>query len=469
MKLFNTISGKLEEFKPIEEKKVRMYFCGPTVYDYPHIGNLRTFVMSDILRRYLEFKGYEVVFVMNLTDVDDKTIKGAIKEGVSLREYTDKYAKAFFEDISAIRIKPATYYPRATDTIKDIVEFIKVLIDKGHAYKTDDGVYFDISSFKDYGKLSKLDRRQIKVGASGRVKSDEYSKEDVVDFALWKTWKEEDGNVYWETEIGKGRPGWHIECSVMSTKYLGETFDIHGGGVDLIFPHHENEIAQSEAKTGKEFVRYWFHVEHLMVNGKKMSKSEGNFYTLRDLIKKGYSPKAIRFVLISTHYKKPLDFTEEKVKQAESTIKDLEVFIAKMKKVKEVNINVPEDTHFAKLVDETREKFINSMDDNLNVPEALGVVFSLVLEFENRDLSNISSYEANKLLSFLTEVKEVLDFFDMDIDEVSEEIKELINLRENFRKEKNFKEADRIRDEIILKGYQIIDTKIGPIVVNKKL
>lgn len=465
MKLFNTMTGKIEEFKPLEEGKVRIYFCGPTVYDYPHIGNLRTFVTSDILRRYLEFKGYEVIFVMNLTDVDDKTIKGAMREGISLKEYTDRYAKAFFEDISAIRIKPATYYPRATDTIRDIVEFIKTLIDKGYAYKTEDGVYFDISSFKGYGKLSKLDRREIKVGASGRVKSDEYSKDDVVDFALWKNWKEEDGNVYWETEIGKGRPGWHIECSVMSTKYLGETFDIHGGGVDLVFPHHENEIAQSEAKTGKEFVRYWFHVEHLMVNGRKMSKSEGNFYTLRDLLKKGYNPKAIRLVLISTHYKKPLDFTEEKVKQAQNSILDLEVFIAKMKKVIEVNTSVPVDGKFLSLVDDVRKKFIEAMDDNLNVPEALGITFSLVSEFENRDITEISSCEAEKVLEFLKDVKVVLDFFDIDIDEVPEEIKNMIFEREKLRKEKNFRESDRIRDELLSKKYQIIDTKIGPIVV----
>ena len=245
MRIYNTLSRQVEEFIPLEGNKVRMYFCGPTVYDFAHIGNFRTFVMSDILHRYLKFRGYDVTFVMNLTDVDDKTIRGAMKEGISLKEYTDRYAKAFFEDLETIRIEKATYYPRATETINDIVEFIKVLMSKGHAYKTEDGVYFDISSFKEYGKLSKLDKSNLKPGASGRVRVDEYSKEDIVDFALWKAWKEEDGNVYWETEIGKGRPGWHIECSVMSTKYLGDTLDIHGGGVDLIFPHHENEIAQS--------------------------------------------------------------------------------------------------------------------------------------------------------------------------------------------------------------------------------
>lgn len=464
LKLYNTLTKTLEEFKPIEEGKVKMYFCGPTVYDYPHIGNLRTFVVSDVLRRYLEYRGYEVVFVMNLTDVDDKTIKGARREGISLKEYTDRYAKIFFEDISTIRIKPATYYPRATDTIKEIVEFVKALIEKGYAYKTEDGVYFDISSFKEYGKLSNLDKREIRVGASGRVHADEYSKDDVVDFALWKAWKEEDGDVYWDTEIGKGRPGWHIECSVMSTKYLGETFDIHGGGVDLIFPHHENEIAQSEAKTGKKFVNYWVHVEHLMVNGRKMSKSEGNFYTLRDLLAKGYSPKAIRLVLISTHYKKPLDFTEDKVVQAQNTIKDLELFIARMKKISKVNTSVNVDSSKVEVIVNARKRFIDSMDDNLNVPEALGVVFSLVSSYENRDITSISSVEADEVLKFLEEVKSVLDFFDMDIDQVPSEVLELVNQREEFRKNKNFSEADRIRNLITSKGYTLIDTKIGSIV-----
>ena len=465
IRIYNTMTGRVEDFVPIEEGKVKMYFCGPTVYDYPHIGNLRTFVVSDVLRRYLEFRGYEVTFVMNLTDVDDKTIKGARSEGISLREYTDKYAKAFFEDISTIRIKPATYYPRATDTIKEIVEFIKVLIQKKHAYVTEDGVYFDISSFKDYGKLSKLDKRNIKVGASGRIKVDEYTKDDVVDFALWKAWKEEDGDVYWDTEIGRGRPGWHIECSVMSTKYLGGTFDIHGGGVDLIFPHHENEIAQSEAKTGKEFVRYWFHVEHLMINGKKMSKSEGNFFTLRDLIKRNANPKAVRLVLISTHYRKPLDFTEEKVLQAQNTIRDLEIFIAKMKKVVEVNRSLEVCEDVIKSIDDARNRFIESMDDNLNVPEALGVFFSLVSVYENKDISKISSKEAMKLLGFIEEVKSILDFFDMDIDVLPEEVKEMVYKREQFRSIRKFEEADKIRDEIISKGYSVIDTKIGSIVV----
>jgi cysteinyl-tRNA synthetase len=466
MRIYNTLSRQVEEFIPLEGNKVRMYFCGPTVYDFAHIGNFRTFVMSDILHRYLKFRGYDVTFVMNLTDVDDKTIRGAMKEGISLKEYTDRYAKAFFEDLETMRIEKATYYPRATETINDIVEFIKVLMSKGHAYKTEDGVYFDISSFKEYGKLSKLDKSNIKPGASGRVRVDEYSKEDIVDFALWKAWKEEDGNVYWETEIGKGRPGWHIECSVMSTKYLGDTLDIHGGGVDLIFPHHENEIAQSECKTGKQFVRYWFHVEHLMINGRKMSKSEGNFFTLRDLVAKGYSPKAIRLVLISTHYRKPLDFTEEKVKQAESTVKNLELFIAKMKKVLSKNNEITPTK--LDIIENAKNKFVESMDDDLNVPEALGIVFSLISEFENTNITAISSKEAEEILRFLADVRKVLDFFDMDINEVPQEVLRMLEERENLRKNREFSKADEIRNRLTEMGYEVIDTKIGSIVVKFK-
>ena len=463
MKLYNTISRQVEELIPLDGNKIKMYFCGPTVYDFAHIGNFRTFVMSDVLHRYLKFRNYEVTFVMNLTDVDDKTIRGAMREGISLKEYTDKYTKAFFEDIEAMRIERATYYPRATETIRDIVEFIKVLLDKGHAYKASDGVYFDISSFDKYGELSKLRKSNIKPGASGRVSLDEYSKDDIVDFALWKGWKEEDGDVYWETEIGKGRPGWHIECSVMSTKYLGDTLDIHGGGVDLIFPHHENEIAQSDCKTGKKFVRYWFHVEHLMVNGRKMSKSEGNFFTLRDLVKKGYSPKAIRLVLVSTHYRKPLDFTEEKIKQAENTIKDLEIFIAKMKKVYQKNKNVKPTK--LNVIKDAEERFISSMDDDLNIPESLGVMFSLISEFENTDIASISSEEAGEILKFLENVKKILDFFDMNIDDVPQDILRMIEERENLRKNKEFSKSDEIRSKIVGMGYDIIDTKIGSLVV----
>ena len=287
--LFNTLTRRKEPFTPLEIGKVKMYTCGPTVYDYAHIGNFRAFLFEDLLKRWLLLQGFKVTHVMNLTDVDDKTIRGSQKQGLPLRQFTDFYIKAFFEDIKTLNILAADVYPRATDRIPEMVALIKTLMDKGYAYRGEDGsIYYCISKFPDYGKLSKLKTAELKAGA--RVSQDEYAKEEAQDFALWKAWTPEDGDVFWETELGKGRPGWHIECSAMSMKYLGETFDIHCGGVDNIFPHHENEIAQSEAASGKKFVNYWLHNEHLQVEGKKMSKSLGNYYTLRDLLAKQCDP-----------------------------------------------------------------------------------------------------------------------------------------------------------------------------------
>ncbi|MDI6827410.1 MAG: cysteine--tRNA ligase, partial [Armatimonadota bacterium] len=291
IRYFNTLTREKNEFHAINDMKVGLYTCGPTVYDFAHIGNWRTYLFEDILRRHLESRGFEVTHVMNITDVDDKTIRGANEKGISLNEYTAPFIAAFYEDRDHLNIKPAHVYPRATEHITEMVALIKKLLEKGIAYKAEDGsIYYDISKFPDYGKLSHFKIEELKAGA--RVSSDEYEKEQVSDFALWKAWDEADGNVYWDTELGRGRPGWHIECSAMSMKYLGETFDIHTGGVDNIFPHHENEIAQSEAATGKPFVNYWLHSEHLLVENRKMSKSLGNFYTLRDLIARGYDPLA---------------------------------------------------------------------------------------------------------------------------------------------------------------------------------
>ncbi|MEM7825323.1 MAG: cysteine--tRNA ligase, partial [Candidatus Aenigmatarchaeota archaeon] len=334
LKLYNTLTRKKEVFKPIRKNEVRMYTCGPTVYDFAHIGNFRTYVWQDILKRWLLYKGFRVIHVMNITDIDDKTIKGSRSQGISLKEFTEKYTEAFFKDSESLNLLPANFYPRATQHIKEIVELIKILIRKGYAYKSEDGsIYYNISKFKSYGKLSKLKIKELKAGA--RVKLDSYTKEEAYDFALWKAWDPEDGDVFFETDIGKGRPGWHIECSAMSMKYLGETFDIHTGGVDLIFPHHENEIAQSEAATGKKFVKYWLHAEHLIVEGRKMSKSLGNFYTLRDLIGKGYNPISIRYLLLSTHYKQQLNFTFESLESAKNTVESLFNFLLKLKEIKE--------------------------------------------------------------------------------------------------------------------------------------
>ncbi|MFQ5499263.1 MAG: cysteine--tRNA ligase, partial [Candidatus Zixiibacteriota bacterium] len=307
LKFRNSFSGTLEEFTTLEPNKVRLYTCGPTVYNYQHIGNFRTFMWGDLLRRYLAYKGYEVLSVMNITDIDDKIIRDSLAAGISRKEFTDKFENAFFEDFDALRIKRADVHPHATDHIPEMVSMVQKLVDNGAAYEVDGSYYFKISAFPKYGKLANLDMEGLKAGA--RVATDEYEKESVSDFALWKAWTPEDGDIFWETEIGKGRPGWHLECSVMSMKYLGDTFDIHTGGVDLMFPHHENEIAQSEATTGKKFVRYWLHGKHLIVEGRKMSKSMGNFFTLRDILDKGYSGLVVRYLLISSHYRQQLNFT----------------------------------------------------------------------------------------------------------------------------------------------------------------
>ena len=307
LRLTNTMTKKLEEFMPLEGNHVRMYTCGPTVYNFAHIGNFRTYMFEDLLRRFLKYKGYTVTQVMNITDIDDKTIKGSQEKGISLSDFTAPIKKAFFDDLDALRIERAEYYPEATAHIPEMVELVKRLIDKGLAYEVNGNYYFSISKFPEYGKLSHIDLAGLKPGA--RVAADEYEKESVSDFALWKAWDEKDGDVFWETDLGRGRPGWHLECSVMSMKYLGESFDIHTGGVDNIFPHHENEIAQSEGASGKKFVHLWLHSEHLIVERQKMSKSLKNEYTLRDILNMGYPALAVRYALLSTHYRQQLNFT----------------------------------------------------------------------------------------------------------------------------------------------------------------
>ncbi|HEC80710.1 MAG TPA: cysteine--tRNA ligase, partial [Firmicutes bacterium] len=335
MRFYNTLIKSVEEFSPLEGDVVKMYTCGPTVYDYAHIGNFRTYVFEDILRRWLKFRGYKVIQVMNITDVDDKTIMGANEKGISLDEYTREYTNAFFEDIDTLRIERAEHYPRATEHINEMIALIEKLIEKGIAYVADDGIYYSIAKFPEYGKLSGFDVKSVKAGA--RVAKDEYDKEDVRDFALWKFRRPDE--PFWSAPFGDGRPGWHIECSAMSMKYLGETFDIHIGGVDNIFPHHENEIAQSEGATGKKFVRYWLHSEHLIVEGRKMSKSLGNFYTLRDLLSMGYNPIAIRYLLLSTHYRKQLNFTFDGLKGAYSTVMRLWDTIGRLESISDLSVD----------------------------------------------------------------------------------------------------------------------------------
>ena len=456
-KLYNTLTHKKELVKPIKDNQIDMYSCGPTVYDFAHIGNFRAYICSDILKRYLKYSGFKVKHVMNITDVDDKTIKGANKEGISLKEYTSRYEKSFFEDLETLNIDKADVFPRATEHIPEMVSIIKKLLKGRIAYKSEDGsVYYNISKFKDYGKLSHTKVKQLKEGA--RVKQDSYEKEEAKDFALWKAYDKEDGNVFWETEIGKGRPGWHIECSAMSIKHLGEHFDIHGGGVDLIFPHHENEIAQSEGSTKKKFVNYWFHNEHLLVNGQKMSKSLGNFYTLRDLLGKGCSPKAIRYLLLSANYRVQLNFTEESVKASENAVQRLNDFMIKLKEIKGNN----ENKGIKKIIDNTKKEFQKAMNDDLNISLALSHVFEFVKEINTLMMeSKIGKKNAEELIKLMHELDKVLGILEEKEEELSPELKKLIDERENARKEKDFAKADKIRNELKEKGIILEDTKDG--------
>ena len=457
LKLYNTLTRKKEVFKPLKENIVKLYTCGPTVWDYAHIGNFRAYICSDILKRYLKYKGFKVKHVMNITDVDDKTIKGANKEEISLKEFTRKYQKAFFEDIETLNIDKADVFPRATEHVKEMISIIKKLLKNKTAYESEDGsVYYDISKFKGYGSLSHTKLKELEAGK--RVKQDQYEKEQAQDFALWKAYDKEDGNVVWKTEIGNGRPGWHIECSAMSMKYLGEHFDIHAGGVDLIFPHHENEIAQSEASTNKKFVNYWFHNEHLLVDGHKMSKSLGNFYTLRDLLNKGYNPKAIRYLLLSANYRVQLNFTEEAVKAADNAVQRLNDFMIKLKEIK----NKVDNKNINKIIQKTQDEFEEAMDDDLNISIALSHIFELVKEVNTLIMQNrVGKNNAKKIIKFMHDIDKVLGILEEKEGKLSAELKKLIEEREKARKENNYEKADKIRQQLKEKGIVLEDTKDG--------
>jgi len=487
IRFFNTLGGKLEPFKPIQNGTVRLYTCGPTVYDYAHIGNYRAYMFEDLLKRFLQFMGYKVIHVMNITDVDDKTIKGANALGLSLAEYTEKYIRAFHRDRKTLRIMDADFYPKATENILGMARLVKGLLDKGYAYEKDGNYYFNIAKFGDYGKLSNIDKRELMAGV--RIDSDEYEKESVQDFALWKAPKE--GDPYWETEIGPGRPGWHIECSVMSAKYLGDTFDIHCGGVDNIFPHHENEIAQSEAYTGKKFVNYWLHCQHLIRDGQKMSKSKGNIVTIEELIENhNADPLALRLLLLSTHYRKMLNFTFESLEQAKASLERINKFL---KDLSNTDLKDGETPEAFALAENMEQNFIKGLSDDLNISAALAALFEMIrkantLLAEGKMLKK----DAEKMLSVIKSIDEVLAVasFPENIafekrtvklkgrvhasseitghisvekkeENLTNEIKEKINLREKARAEKNFELADKIRDELLEKGIVLEDTKNG--------
>jgi cysteinyl-tRNA synthetase len=461
LRFFNTLTRKVEEFKPLREGEVGMYTCGPTVYNHAHIGNFRAYIFEDLLRRYLKYRGYRVTQVMNLTDIDDKTIKGSIAEKVSLGEYTARYKKAFFEDVDALKIERAEYYPEATTHIPEMVELIKSLRDKGIAYRSGNDIYYSIEKFLAYGKLSHMDLNSLQAGASQRVAADEYEKEQVSDFALWKGWDQSDGDVYWETEIGKGRPGWHIECSAMSMKYLGEHFDIHTGGVDNMFPHHENEIAQSEGASGKPFVNYWLHCAHLVVDGKKMSKSLNNFYTVPELLGRGYPTVAIRYLLISTHYRASLNFTFEGLEGAKAAIQRLRDFHDNLQSVKD---NQLESGKVDEYVEQVRNLFVEALDDDLNISGGLGAIFDFVRDI-NRLISEsgISQADAQKAIATMEGFDSILGVLKREEVSLDAEVEALIQERNEARKARNFKRSDEIRDQLLARGIILEDTPQGTV------
>jgi cysteinyl-tRNA synthetase len=457
LRLYNTLTRVKEEFQPIHPGEVRLYTCGPTVYNYAHIGNFRAFVFEDILRRYLIYKGYRVVQVMNLTDVDDRTIRGARQAKIPLSEYVKIYSQAFFEDLSTLNIQPAEHYPAATDHIPEMVALITRLLEREYAYPAGGSVYFKVDAFPDYGKLSHLEERQLQAGASGRVDADDYEREDVRDFALWKGWTEADGDVYWETELGKGRPGWHIECSAMAMKYLGSPIDIHAGGVDLIFPHHENEIAQSEGATGQPFVQRWLHCQHLLVDNQKMSKSLGNFHALRDLLKQGYKAKAIRYSLLSTHYRQTQNFTLEGLAAAEAAVQRLQDFMANLQTADGSGTSVEG------LIGRATQAFEAGMDDDLNISLGLAGIFEFVREV-NRLLADgrLSRENAQTVMATMRQFDRVLGLLDEEEAGVDAEAERLSQEREQARKRRDFAAADRLRAQISALGYVIEDTPRGP-------
>ena len=459
MKLYNTLTRKKEEFIPLEEGKVKMYVCGPTVYNYIHIGNARPFIMFDTLRRYLQYKGYDVTFVQNFTDVDDKIIKRGHEEGISPEEIANKYIDEYFVDADGLGIKRADVHPRVTDNIQQIIDFVKDLEDKGYAYEVNGDVYFDTKKFEGYGKLSKQNQDELEAGARIEVND---QKRHPMDFVLWKSKKE--GEPGWNSPWGEGRPGWHIECSVMSNRYLGESIDIHGGGQDLAFPHHENEIAQSEARSGKTFSNYWIHNGYININNEKMSKSKGNFFTVRD-ISKQYDLEIVRFFMLSAHYRNPVNFSDEMLNQAKAGLERL--YNAKEKleftisNLSESSIK-DEEKGLVNELESYKTKFINAMEDDLNTADAVSAIFELS-KFINTNVNETSSLEFAKMcLDKFNELTGVLNIVNKKNDDIlDKDIEELIQKRTDAKKNRDFKLADDIRQELLDKGIVLEDTRQG--------
>jgi cysteinyl-tRNA synthetase len=459
LRFFNTLSRQVEEFHALEEGKVRMYICGPTVWNFAHIGNFRTFVFGDILRRYLKFKGYDLTHVMNLTDIDDRIINEAKARDVSIEEFTAPFAQYFLEDFDALGNERPEVTPHATHHIPEMIEIISKLLANGSAYESEGSIYFRITAFPEYGKLSKISFEGNKAGGSERIDTDKYDKEDARDFALWKLVGPDD-KPGWEAPFGRGRPGWHIECSAMSMKYLGETFDLHAGGQDLQFPHHENEIAQSEGSTGKLFSKYWIHSEFLKIDDVTMSKSKGNFFTFRDLRDQGYSPLAIRYLLLSVPYRKQLNFTFEGLQGAESTVERLRNFRSLVADAKAADGSNPKA---ATSVSKALRDFEESMDDDFNTAAALAAVHDMVREINTILASGeLKANDRDAVLGAIEKFDSVLGIFGTEDDEMLDaEIEALIEERQEARRDRDFARSDEIRDDLAAKGIILEDTKDG--------
>jgi cysteinyl-tRNA synthetase len=460
MKIYNTLTRKKEEFVPIDKNEIKIYVCGPTVYNYFHIGNARPFVVFDTLRKYLEYRGYRVKFVQNFTDVDDKIINKAREEGVSAGEVSEKYIEEYYKDAKALNVAKASVHPKVTENMNEIMSFVQGLIDKGYAYEVDGDVYFSTRKFKGYGKLSKQNIEDLESGA--RIEVGE-KKQDPLDFALWKAQKTED-ELAWKSPWGMGRPGWHIECSVMSTKYLGETIDIHAGGQDLTFPHHENEIAQTEAQTGKQFANYWMHNGYITIDNEKMSKSKGNFFTVRDILS-DYDGEVMRFFLLSGHYRNPINFSRELMDQAKNGLLRMQNAKNNLKHLignSSGNLTEAEKQNFDGLL-KYKDKFIAAMDDDLNTADAVSAVFELVKDINTTTKDGATREYAEKCLSLLDELTGVLGLLREKEEEggIGDEIQKLVDERQEARKGKNFARADEIRDILKARGITLEDTPQG--------
>ncbi len=459
LRFHNNLTDQLEDFVPFEAGKVRLYMCGPTVWNFAHIGNFRSFVFGDLLRRYLRFKGFQVTHVMNLTDVDDRIINESKKVGVTIEEFVEPFIKAFWEDIDTLNIERPDHAPRATEHIQEMIAIIQTLLDNGKAYESDGSIYFRISAFPDYGKLSKISFEGNETGASGRVDTDKYDKEDARDFALWK-FVEPDELPGWEAPFGRGRPGWHIECSAMSMKYLGESFDIHAGGIDLQFPHHENEIAQSEGATGKQFAKYWLHGEFLKIDNEKMAKSLGNEYTLRDILARGFSPLAIRYLLLSVPYGKQLNFTFEGLKGAETSVSRLHQFRRLVSEARcKTGKSIAAETISARDLKELEA----AMDEGLNTSVALASLHNFIREINSLvSAENLLSDDQSRALDVIESFDSVLGVFGKDkVVDLDSEIEHLIEERQAARRNRDFSRADEIRDQLLSRGIILEDTKDG--------